>query len=107
MLGRPGATCAASIALSSLALVLLIYAAFHVEVDRTNRRPVVTWLGPAAAWGDHLGIIVTWLIVPALILAMPAIARDDRERFWGMLAIFLSSLTMFGGLMFFTILFED
>lgn len=103
-LGFLGAIYVASIALSTLTWVLLIYAAFHVEIDRTNLRPVATWVGPVAAWGHRLGDIVTWLILAALILASPAIVWADRGQPWGDRAIFLGFLAMFGGIAFFAFL---
>src|SRR4051794_28618735 len=96
-LGRLGAMSIASIGLNGLISALLVYAAFHVDVDRTNRRPVVTWTGPAAAWAPHLGNVVGGLVMTAFALSSPAILRDGRVYPLGVLAFFLTFLNMFGG----------
>src|SRR4051812_37379653 len=106
--GPVGVMCLTSIALSGLTSALLIYAGFHVDVDRTNRRPVVTWTGPAAAWGPHLDVIVFGLALTGFALALPAMGRDGgRVDPWGVLAFSLILLNVFGGCFFYAALFED
>jgi hypothetical protein len=97
----------ASVALALAGSALLVFAATHVRSDRTNRRPVVTYVGPAADWVIHLAIVGWLFSLFALIAALLSIKRKDRLDALSSIGMFLTILNVFGSCMFWAIMTED
>jgi hypothetical protein len=97
----------ASVALALAGSALLVFAATHVRSDRTSRRPVVTYVGPAADWIIHLATVGWLFSIFALIAALLAIKRKDRVDALSSIGMFLTILNVFGSCMFWAIMTED
>ena len=94
--------------IASSATALLIFAASHVRADRTHRRPVVTWEGPAADYVEYLAYSGWALSAIALIAGIYALERCTSRWNWlGSLAVFLSIVNFFGSLLFWVVVYED
>jgi hypothetical protein len=97
----------ASVALALAGSALLVFAATHVRSDRTNRRPVVTYVGPAADWVIHLAIAGWLFSLFALIAAGLSIERKGRLDALTSVGMFLAILNVFGSCLSWAILTED
>jgi hypothetical protein len=97
----------ASIAAAAFATVLLVFAASHARVDRTHRRPVVSWTGPAAAWVDHLAVVAWLLSLVAGFLACRAMGERGRQSLYGVLGLALVVANVLGSCLFGGFLYED
>jgi hypothetical protein len=97
----------ASVALALAGSALLAFAATHVRSDRTHRRPVVTYVGPAADWVIHLAVAGWLLSLFALIAALVSIQRKDRLDALSSVGIFLTILNVFGSCMYWAMMTED
>ena len=89
---------------------LLVFSAFHVDCNRAQRRPVVTWSGPARAWGPHLGTILLVGFLVSILLAWPGLGRKfrlSRPVVASLAALFLTLLSGAVGFGFVCALDED
>lgn len=98
---------AASVTIALAGSALLVFAATHVRSDRTNRRPVVSYVGPAADWVVQLAIAGWLFSLFALIAALLSIERKGRLDLLSSVGIFLTILNVFGSCMFWAIMTED
>jgi hypothetical protein len=97
----------ASVVLALAGSTLLVFAATHVRSDRTKRRPVVTYVGPAADWVIQLAIAGWLFSLFALIAALFSIQRQGRPGALSLVGIFLTILNVFGSCLFWAIMTED
>ena len=97
----------ASITLALAGSALLVFAATHVRSDRTNRRPVVTYVGPAADWVTHLAVAGWLFSLFALIALGLSIERKGRLDALSWAGVCLAVLNVFASCMFWAIMNED
>jgi hypothetical protein len=97
----------ASVAVALAGSALLFFAATHVRADRTNRRPVVTYVGPAADWVFHLAIMGWFFSLCAVMAAVTSIQRKNRLDALSLVGMFLATLNVFGTCIFWAIVTED
>lgn len=99
----------ASAVIAVCSTVILLFTASHVRVNRTNRRPVVTWEGPAADYVQELAFVGWALSLVALIGAIYS-AHRYRSR-WNNLAFVVASglpgANFFGSCIFGAAVYED
>jgi hypothetical protein len=97
-----------SLSFAILCSALLIFCATHFRVDRTHRRPIVTYEGIAAEYVDFLiniGIFSSFIV---LISGGFCLAYFKcRWKIVNDLSFFLASLNLFGSFMFACAVFED
>lgn len=100
----------ASILLIVFISALIVYSAFHVDCDKTQRSPVVTWYGPARAWGPRLGTILFVATAVARVLAILGGQErrpPPRSSLAPLAAMALSVLNGTVSLFFIALLYED
>lgn len=87
---------------------LLIFATLHVQVDRSNRRPIVTWEGPFADEVAYVALVAWLLSLAAALIAIHVLQRyESRSNVLAGLAIFFSSANFLGSLIFWAVVYED
>jgi hypothetical protein len=86
----------ASISLAFAGSALLMFAATNVRSDRTNRRPVVTYEGPAADWVVHIAIAGSLFTRFALLAALVSIERKGRLGVLSSAGMLLALIHVFG-----------
>lgn len=95
-------------AMAVCATAILVFVASHVRVDRTNRRPVVTWEGPIADYVEH-AMVLGWLLSAAAI----ALGAYTLYRFRSKLNVLagvgmvLGYCNFFGTFIFWAAVYED
>jgi hypothetical protein len=94
--------------LASSATIILLFTATHVRVDRTNRQPIVTWVGPIV---DYLpqAISLGWALSVIAIAAGPWAQTHFRSK-WNFLAFFglcLGYINLVGSFLFCAAVYED
>lgn len=100
-----------SVALALVGITLIVIIALHVRADHTQRRPVVTWVGPAAAWIGTLAW--TWFLSTSAAMFFGAIGLADalreknRRMDFCVLGLILASISLAGGCIFDAAVFED
>lgn len=86
--------------------MLLVYAGFHVHADRTNRQPIVTWIGPIASLSPYFGYIFRGLVYAAFV-SSGGLMRVTKRPVWFVLAFSLSILSTMVSVIFLAALYED
>jgi hypothetical protein len=90
------------------ATAILVFAASHVRADRTNRRPVVTWVGPIADYVQHVAVLGWALSAIAIGLGAFTLCRfRSRLNFLAAIGMGLGLLNYFGSCLFYGIVYED
>jgi hypothetical protein len=91
---------AAALAVST-ASACLVFAVWHVRINRTSGTTIMTLVGPAASWITPL-TLVGW-VLSLVAMALAAQARKERAR-WsiplGALAIYLATVNIMGSFVF-------
>ena len=100
----------AAVAVALAGSVLLAFAGWHVRADRTHRRPVVTFVGPAAAWVPQLagaGWILS-LVALGLVARERSITSGQMDRtFFAVLGLFVAFANVFLSCLFWAAMTED
>jgi len=95
-------------ALSCTATAMLVLVAWHVRVDRTNRRPIVTWEGPLAECVQYAAIGGWVLSAAAIILGAYTLCRfRSKLNPLAAVAMAIASLNFFGSCLFSAAIYED
>lgn len=90
------------------ATALLVLAASHVRVDRTNRRPVVMWEGPLADYVQHVAIVGWVLSAIAIVLGAYTTQRfRSKLNPLAVVGMTLGFLNIFGSCLFDAAVYED
>lgn len=90
------------------ATAILIFVASHVRADRTNRRPVVTWVGPIADYVQQAAVLGWLLSAAAVALGAFALVRfRSRLSFLAAVGMGLGLLNYFGSCLFYGLVYED
>ena len=90
------------------ATAILMFAASHVRTDRTNRRPVVTWVGPIADYVQHAAVLGWLLSAIAIGLGAFTLCRfRSRLNFLAAIGMGLGLLNYFGSCLFYGLVYED
>jgi hypothetical protein len=97
----------ASLALALAASGVLLFVASHVRADRTHRRPVITWEGPAAAWAIQLAYAGWLLSGISAWLAARSMSGSHRQQLVNVAAILIAIVNFFGSLIFWAGVAED
>lgn len=100
------AACFLPFAINAFIRMLLVYAGFHVHADRTNRQPIVTWIGPIASLSPYFGYIFSGLVYAAFV-SSGGLMRVTKRPVWFVLAFSLSILSTMVSAIFFAALYED
>lgn len=103
---RPGPG-VASARFAAIATSVLVFAASHVRVDRTRRQPLVSWVGPAAAWVEYLAMLGWLLTLVALFLSSRAMEQKGRQYVYGELGLILGIINVPGSCLFYGAVYED
>ena len=98
---------AASIALALASVGLFVFMGSHLHADRTNRIPVVTYVGPAANWITTLAVTGHGLSLAAILCGGQAIDRGKVGRPLGTLGIFTSIVAVLGNCLFYLAAYND
>jgi hypothetical protein len=90
------------------ATALLVFVASHVRVDRTNRRPVVTWEGPIAGYARHVAVL-GWVLSAIAIVLGAYTPRRFRSKLnpLAVVGMALGFLNYFGSCLFNVAVYED
>lgn len=97
-----------TLAMAFSATAILVFAASHVRADRTNRRPVVTWVGPIADYVQHAAVFGWLLSATAIGLGAYALCRfRSNLNFLAAIGMGLGFLNYFGSCLFYGIVYED
>lgn len=95
-------------ALGFSATAILLFVAFHVRADRTNRRPIVTWEGPIADYVQQAAILGWLLSAAAIVVGAYALHRfRSRLNFLAAAGMGLGLLNYLGSLLFLAAVYED
>lgn len=95
-------------ALAFSATAILVFTAFHVRADRTNRIPVVTWEGPIADYVQHAAFL--GLLLSAAAIGLGAYTRHrfrSKLSFLALAGICLGWMNYFGTFLFWAAVYED
>ncbi len=97
--------------LALVGLTLLVIIALHVRTNHTQRRPIVAWVGPAAAWIEPLAW--AWFLLTFAALAFSGCGFGDALREKNLrtdfcvLGFILASVSFAGGCIFYAAVYED
>jgi hypothetical protein len=88
-----------SVAIALLASAVFVFALRHFQVDRTNRRPVITLVGPAANWVRQLLICGFALSVVGGVLGYKSCEKLSLRAVPGAIGFLIAffSLVLAGG----------
>ena len=95
-------------AIAFCATAILIFVASHVRADGTNRRPVVTWVGPIADYVQQAAIVGWLLSAIAIALGAYTLYRfRSKLNFLAFVGMCLGFMNYFGSCFFWAAVYED
>lgn len=110
---KPKLTSALSlVAASGFATILLLFVATCIRVDRTNRRPVVSWVMITEDWATALSVAAWIITVGAMLLSFVEIEHSQKhqrrfQKTLAVVAVCLGALNLLGSCCFYGLVTED